>query len=112
SVMAIQYYVRSTRYVLQDQLLSIGSRHFKHFFLLSHSGKQVMMSSTFKTPKSKVSVATIKIFSNILKRLDHPNVNQILEVDFLPDSNLVVVLRKYYKTGSLRDLIYKAKPVL
>lgn len=111
SVMAIQYYVRSTRYVLQDQLLSIGSRHFKHFFLLNYSGKQVMMNSTFRDPKSKVGIATVKIFSNILKRIDHPNINKVYEADFLPDSNLAVVVRKYYKTGSLRDYIYKTKPV-
>ena len=90
----------------------MGCRQLKYFYdvydwTAGNTGDAILALTRMST-KSRINIGTRKFLSNMLKGIQHPNIDMPKEVAVLPDSSAVCVVRKVYRRGSLRDHIYNA----
>lgn len=79
-------YLRSTlKYTLHYPLFEIGSRREKFYFVVNGPEGDLLMTW-------------------------HPNVEAVLHVDYIDQHDYVVLYRNFSSKGSLKDLIFGAKP--
>eukprot|EP01130_Rhizamoeba_saxonica_P015167 TRINITY_DN6755_c0_g1_i1.p1 TRINITY_DN6755_c0_g1~~TRINITY_DN6755_c0_g1_i1.p1 ORF type:complete len:463 (-),score=113.99 TRINITY_DN6755_c0_g1_i1:50-1438(-) len=113
-VMEAQCFLRSRPYVLNKNLLRIGSRENKYYFRIKNSrGKSLMMALAKQDPGSIVDISSQKhkqVMVDILYALDHPFVFPLVDADYNIDNSTFITVRNFIKTGSLKDNIYRTKP--
>ena len=44
--------------------------------------------------------------THYISRLQHPYVHNFIDIDYIPDKRLVVIMEPFCQRGSLKDLIY------
>jgi PX domain-containing protein kinase-like protein len=105
-------YLRSTlKYTLHYPLFEIGSRREKFYFVVNGPEGDLLMTWIKKSSPKVLSTPTArKIFGHMLKNVKHPNVEAVLHVDYIDQHDYVVLYRNFSSKGSLKDLIFGAKP--
>jgi PX domain-containing protein kinase-like protein len=104
--------LRSTTWEFKRSLPDIGCRQLKYFFEAdswsSDKAGAGIMSLTRVSKKSRTEVKWRQFMINVLKGVNHPNIDKPVDVTFMPDATSVLVTRKIYKRGSIRDHLYDA----
>lgn len=109
----MKLHLRSTSFEFRRALNDIGCRQLKYFYAVynwtegNHGDALLALTRTSK--RSRINIQTRKFFTQLLKKaMAHPNIDEPLAVEVLPDSTAVAVTRQVYPKGSLRDHIYGA----
>lgn len=113
AVVAVKLHLRSTSYEYRRALVDMGCRQLKYFYAVNGwaEGKQgeAILSYTRVGKRSRINIQTRKLFAQVLQKgMTHPNIDEPWAAEVLPDSSAVVVIRRVYPRGSLRDHIYHA----
>lgn len=113
SLIAVKLHLRSTSFEFRRALPEIGCRQIKYFYAVynwtegQHGDALLALTRTSK--RSRINIQTRKFFAQLMKKdMSHPNIDEPLSVEVLPDSTAVAVTRRVYPKGSIRDHIYGA----
>jgi hypothetical protein len=116
----VRIYLRSTLFTLNKPLPNIG-RAYKQYCLLNDDRKQEYLlrvidttSEIFKkTGRANVinSEADKLVFVKMLKSIQHPYLLSYEDVDYNVSQGRAIITQEFCTTGSLKDVIYKAKPL-
>lgn len=113
SLIAVKLHLRSTSFEFRRALNDIGCRQLKYFYAVYNwtEGQHgdALLALTRVTKRSRINIQSRKFFAQLLKKdMAHPNIDEPLDVQVLPDSTAVAITRRVYPKGSLRDHIYGA----
>jgi hypothetical protein len=125
-LLTCHFYIRTMpEYTFHSQLAQLGANPDKNWFFLKHESKASTMSTNTGShlltiqPKSdrlnqlndeESAIAYIKTLNNLFNRLFHPYIEPINQLDILYTQKLVVAIRQYQRSGSLKDLIQNVIP--
>lgn len=113
------FYIRTTgEYTFRNELPQLGSNQDKRWFSLTHTSNTGTYLLTVEPKSDKLNqlndeesaVMYIKTLGNLLNRLYHPYIEPINKLHILFTQKLIVIIRQYQRSGSLRDLIHNVKP--
>jgi hypothetical protein len=123
-ILTCHFYLRTTdEYTFHSPLPQLGSISNKNWFFLTHKAGTLSVNTgshllTFQ-PKSdrlnqlndeESAVAYIKTLNNLFNRLYHPYIEPINKLDILYAQKLLVTVKQYQRSGSLKDLIQNVTP--
>lgn len=112
-------YLRSsaTHLLNKAPYLPLGSRPTeKIFFLVNSNDRKQEERLMMMVKKPEISALDLKVeankavFCGLLEGFKHPYILPILEADYIPEKDFLVVFRPLSKSGSIRDLVHNAKP--
>ncbi|XP_011403693.1 PREDICTED: slowpoke-binding protein-like isoform X2 [Amphimedon queenslandica] len=115
-----QFYLRSNqKYVLETHLPDIGSRISKSWFMVRPiSGGQfnppflLTMSPISQQCRLNLQGTDKHVMNRLFRILEHQCIHKIMEIDYIPDKRIIVILEPFLQRGSLKDLIYHTTPSL
>ena len=121
-LLSCQFYLRTTGdYTVNSKLPEIGANTAKSWFLLNQTGNNTAGSHLLTIqPKSErlnqlndeeSTIAYVKTLNNLFNRLYHPYVEPMEKLDILYSQKLVITIKKFQRSGSLRDLIQNVMPI-
>lgn len=126
SLLTCHFYIRTVGgLIFHSQLSQLGSDPEKSWFLVTPIKKTGTTSSDVASqiltiqPKSDrltnlIDEETTSIYmrtlNSLFSRLHHPYVEPIVRVDILYAQKTVVVVKKYQRLGSLKDLLHGVQP--
>jgi hypothetical protein len=122
-LLTCHFYIRTTGdYTFNSQLPLLGANPNKSWFILNQTSKNTTASHLLTIqPKSdrlnqlddeESSIAYIKTLNNLFNRLYHPYVEPMNKLDILYAQKLVVTIKQFQRSGSLKDLIQNVMPTV
>jgi hypothetical protein len=113
--MAAQFYVRGAGLAFQKSLSEMGRRRGpeKGLYLVTDGGTELLLSlvSTRTSALPLRDEASRRRFAQVLEACAaSPFVVRPLRVDFLPERELLAIVRPFVPLGSLRDVQYRTHP--
>jgi len=114
AIIAAQLYLRSTTFRLQEPLFGMGWRKGKDFYLVK-SGSEKILEMCNKDPKWPCPLDNVDgqlSFVNIITNLGlmNPSIVPMKIIDYEREHSKSVIIRNFYKNGSLKDDIFNTKP--
>jgi len=125
-LLTCHFYIRTMpEYAFHSKLAQLGANPDKNWFFLQYTSKTSTPSAYTGShlltiqPKSdrlnqlndeESTIAYIKTLNNLFSRLFHPYIEPINQLDILYTQKLVVAIRQYQRSGSLKDLIQNVVP--
>lgn len=111
------YYLKDTKkYSFIDHLPDIGSRINKQWFLVHDSQTEIDVVLTMIPWNTQCAVSftkgTKKNLRELFSLLQHPYFFPVMDIDFVFEHNLVMLVHPYRSGGSLKDIIYGSRPKL
>ena len=126
ALLTCHFYMRTTGdYTFHSQLNQLGYDPAKSWFLITPVAKNSAMAITTAShilsinPKSDrltqlndeaSSVAYSRTLNNLFSRLFHPYVESIVRIDLLYTQVSVVTVKRYQRSGSLKDILHGSTP--
>jgi serine/threonine protein kinase len=110
SLVGVKLLLRATQLEFKRHLVDIGCRQLKYFYDVynwtSGNTGEAIVALTRMSKKSRINIQSRKFISTVLKGIRHPNIDNPIDVEVLPDSSAICVTRKVYRRGSVRDHLY------
>ncbi|XP_065900886.1 probable inactive serine/threonine-protein kinase slob2 [Dysidea avara] len=113
-----RFYLRaSPRYSMVNALPDIGSRLERSWFAVKQDNPpladHMMMTMTPQHLKCSINLSTDKkTLNQLFFSLQHPFVHPIIEVDYMTDKSVVVMISPISARGSMKDFIYRTRPLI
>jgi len=117
----VSNYCRAT-YTLKfrgENVEGMGWRPYKHTFLVDFleddngAAKETLSVLTvIPLEKCKINLGDEQeriIFKEFIKQFIHPNIEPVLHIDIDLAQKYLIIVRKYYPNGSMKDIIYNNK---
>jgi serine/threonine protein kinase len=116
AILTAQFYVRAYPSYQYDKPVPGMGRSFEKYYIIIHdTGSKaeclLVVLPTENSPWQLSSETQKSYFNNTLLALKHPNVLPVLAVDSMKEKGMIALVRSLSQKGSLRDYIYKTKPL-
>jgi len=117
ALMNARFYLRDSKFELQEPLWKIGRSDNKHYFLVKSktTKRPFVMTVALRGPLCMLpiqeNVRIQQTVKDLLKTFNHPYILKTVEAEFLPGQKCgLITFRPWSRVGSLKDIIYQTTP--